>query len=66
MIHKVYIVRCSYCHAPLRDPTGLDHRPRYFYQLDSIQEAMSEAGWGTLRGMQICRKCLQSTTISEL
>lgn len=48
MIIKVYIVRCSYCQAPLREPYGMDHRPKYFYTLDSIALAMNEANWGTL------------------
>jgi len=65
MIHKVYIVRCSYCQAPLCEPHGLDHRPRYFYQLDSIPQAMSEANWGTVNGLQVCNRCLERHQRSE-
>ena len=66
MIHKVYIVRCSYCHAPLCEPNGLDHRPKYFYQVDGIPLAMKDVGWGTVNGMEVCRKCLQKSGNSEL
>lgn len=59
MIIKVYIVRCSYCHASLRDPNGSDHRPMYFYQLDSIPEVMRESGWGVISGVQVCKSCIR-------
>lgn len=59
MIQKVYIVRCSYCHAPLLEPYGMDHRPKYFYTLDSIVLAMNEANWGTDNGLQVCNSCIQ-------
>jgi hypothetical protein len=66
MIHKVYIVRCSHCHAPLREPNGLDSRPRYFYQIDTIPLALKDAGWGVVNGMELCVKCLQQQRSYEL
>lgn len=66
MIVKVYIVRCSHCQAPLRDSYGMDHRPKYFYQIDGIVQAMKEANWGTVNGMEICSSCFNQYRSSEL
>jgi len=57
MIHKVYIVRCSYCHAPLHDRMVADYRPKYFYTLDGILQALSDANWKVINGMDLCDKC---------
>lgn len=65
MIHKVYIVRCSYCHASLYDSFGLA-RPKYFYNLDSIPETLSKEGWKVIQGVEVCRSCLQKQHNSEL
>lgn len=66
MIHKVYIVRCSYCHAPLREPYGLDHRPKYFYSIDNIQPVLKEAGWQIIHGAEVCKSCSERQRSSEL
>lgn len=57
MIHKVYIVRCSQCHGSLRDTKFFDYRPRYFHNLDNIPQALSEANWKVINGMELCDKC---------
>lgn len=66
MINKVYIVRCSYCHAPLREPYGLGHRPKYFYDLASIPQAMKEAQWTLVNGTEVCHLCNEKSKSSEL
>jgi hypothetical protein len=66
MIHKVFIVRCSFCHGSLRDRLSNDYRPRYFYDLNSIQPTLIEAGWKTMNGTEICPKCLETYNRSEL
>jgi len=59
MIIKVLIVRCSYCHAPLRDPHGINHMPRYFYNPNDIEAALLEQQWSIEKGLQICYSCVQ-------
>ena len=70
MIHKVYIVRCSYCHGSVRDcintQLGVDFRPRYFYNMKEIQPAIEQAGWRIINGTEVCAKCLETYTRSEL
>jgi hypothetical protein len=64
MIHKVYIVRCSQCHASLRDTKFFDYRPRYFYSIDSIAQALSEANWKVINGTEICNSCCNTSGFS--
>ena len=66
MIHKVYIVRCSYCHGSLREPLSTDFRPRYFYSMDAIKPALEEAGWKVVSGTEVCKKCIETYSRSEL
>lgn len=66
MIHKVYIVRCSYCHAPLLEPYGLGQRPRYFYDLAAIPQAIKEAQWTLMSGTEVCYSCVEKNKSSEL
>lgn len=66
MIQKVLIVRCSYCHAPLREPYGMDHRPKYFYTLDSIAQTMREAQWKVIGGTEVCGGCAEKQNNTEL
>lgn len=62
MIIKVFIVRCSYCHAALCDPHGTNHMPRYFYRSSDIEEAMAEQSWSIEKGLQVCFNCVQKST----
>lgn len=66
MIQKVYIVRCSFCKGPLRDPYIMDHRPKYFYELESIELALKQAGWDNINGTQICNSCSHKYRSTEL
>lgn len=67
MIIKVFIVRCSYCHAPLRDPNGMNHMPRYFYNSNDIEAALLEQDWDIKKGLQVCHSCsIKYTGSNEL
>ena len=66
MIHKVYIVQCSYCYVHLPNPKTSDPHPRYFLHTDNAFLAMSDAGWQAVNGMHICAKCFERTKRSEL
>lgn len=59
MIQRVFVVRCSYCRAPLRDPSTGSHTPRYFYEAASIPPVLIEQGWALVNGMELCRSCVQ-------
>lgn len=66
MIHTVYIVRCTQCHAPLRDQYMPNHLPKYFYSVDNIPEVMKQQGWKTVNHTQLCSTCSSRTPSTEL
>jgi hypothetical protein len=65
VIIKVFIVRCSYCHAALCDPHSMNYMPRYFYRSSDIEEAMAEQSWSIEKGLQVCFNCVQKNSYNS-
>jgi len=59
MIQRVFIVRCSYCRAPLRDPFTGSFTPRYFSEAAGIPPVLIEQGWAMVNGIELCRNCIK-------